>query len=182
MSVVGFELQWLVNGREASDGGAVLERIGVAFERSGDEVKDFEKYLWPKVTAALETDVRRQFAEQGGGPARGSWVELSPDYAAWKAKNYPGQPILQRTGAMYRALTDGNDPHALRASAGSDTFEFGTRGLEYPSFHQLGTIRMVDRPPFDFGSDFQRDLQQAGMDAVREALRAARMDEFAEVS
>lgn len=178
MSVLGLELQWLVNGVATDD--TVMERISVAFERAGEEVRDFEKHLWPKVTAALETDVRRQFAEQGGGP-RGSWEQLSPQYAAWKNQNYPGQAILRRTDAMYLALTDSSHPNARRAAAGADTFEFGTIGLEYPSFHQLGTVHMTDRPPFDFGSDFRRDLQQAVGEAVREAVAAAKLDEFAEV-
>lgn len=36
---------------------------------------------------------------------RGQWKPLRPVYAAWKKKRYPGKPLMQLTGDMYRDLT-----------------------------------------------------------------------------
>lgn len=158
----------------------VLRSVQSAIERAGDEIADFQKYLWPRVTEAFERDMRRQFAEEGSGPGRGKWADLSPAYAKWKEQHFPGQPILQRTGDMQRALTDSADPHAMRTTQ-VDRFEFGTVGLPYASFHQLGTQLMPDRPPFDFGDDFKQDINAAMMGAVRDAMAAAKADEVFEV-
>lgn len=177
MPIVGLDVQWMINGAEDK---TVLRRMSAAFERNGSELLNFEKHLWPLVTVAFETEMTRQFSEEGAGPGRGTWAELSPDYAKWKAANFPGQPILQRTGDLMRAMTNSGDVHALRTASG-DTFEFGTRGIEYASFHQLGTYRMPDRPPFDFSADFQRDLNDAGLQAVRAAAKESGVDEFVEV-
>lgn len=175
--IVGVAIEYMVN--DSATDSAVVERMSVAFERAGDEIKDFDRYLWPRVTEVFETEMRKQFAEQGGGQS-GSWEALSPEYAAWKSATYPGQPILQRTGDMMRALTDSADAHAERAVAG-EQFQFGTRGLDYPSFHQLGTRFMPARPLYDFSDDFKRDLQDATLAAVREALEVAGLNEFVRV-
>ena len=176
--IVGIAIDYLIKDQRGD--AAVLRKMQSAIERAGDEIKDFERYLWPRVTTAFETEMQKQFAEEGGGPGRGRWADLSPAYAKWKEQNFPGQPILQRTGDMYRALTDSADPHALRVTQG-DRFEFGTRGLPYPSFHQLGTQLMPDRPPFDFSNDFKQDINAAMMGAVRDALEASGADEVFEV-
>ena len=84
----------------------------------------------------------------------------------------PGQPILVATGALRDALTIDGSTHALRDYS-STQFNFGTQGLEYASFHQLGTSRMPARPPFDFGPDVEREMARAAADGVRKAVREA---------
>lgn len=44
----------------------------------------------------------RVFASEGR-EGLGPWRKLSPQYAAWKEKNFPGQPILTRTGRLRAA-------------------------------------------------------------------------------
>ncbi len=84
----------------------------------------------------------QQFATEGG--LGRPWPPLSPVYAAWKAKHFPGQPILVRTGRLRASLTGRNadtvevqEPQLLR---------IGTR-VPYARFHQTGTSRMPPRPP-----------------------------------
>lgn len=174
--IAGINIQYLVAG--VDQGPAVLERISTAFERAGDELRDFSKNVFPKLTPVFEAEERRQFDAQGGGP-RGGWAALSPGYAKWKEENYPGKSILRRTDALYEALTESSSVFAERVMSG-DQFNFGTRGLEYASFHQLGTGSMVDRPPFDFSDDFERDLVEAALEGAREAVAASGLNEWVE--
>jgi len=177
MSIVGLEISYQVNGAE--EGEAVLERIRVAFERTGDELAQFDKHVFPKLTPVFEAEMAKQFDAQGDGP-RGQWEPLSPAYADWKERAFPGNPILVLSGKMREGLTSSASPYAARAFS-SDTFSFGTQGVEYASFHQLGTPKMPDRPPFDFSADFERDLAEASLEGAREAVAAAGLDEFVEV-
>ena len=63
------------------------------------------------------------------------WKSLTPRYEAWKAQNYPGQPILRATGAMLDAsyiFTKGD--------------QFFVKTTPYGAYHQFGTTKMSARP------------------------------------
>jgi phage gpG-like protein len=173
----GISVQWATTGE---DGAEALNRMGVAFERAGDELANFGQYIFPRMTPVFEDEMRSQFDAEGQG-ASGSWAPLSEQYAAWKEDHYPGQPILQREGTLHEALTSSGSPFARRVVSG-DEFDFGTIGVEYASVHQLGSGRMPARPLFDMGTDFERILLREGEAAAREAMEAAGVDEFAEQS
>lgn len=177
MSVQGLELQWQV-GSETGD--AVLERMTVAFERLGEGLSDFSRFTFPKVIEAFEAESRGQFDVEGGGPS-GSWAALSPAYAAWKEQNYPGQTILRRTDKLFEALTSSSSPFARREIS-KDSLDYGTLGVEYASFHQLGTDVLTARPPFDFGSEMERSLTRAMAEGAREAIAASGVADFTEVT
>lgn len=177
MPVVGLHID--VQHAGESGGEAVLERLSVAFERTGEELRDFSTHVWPKLTPVFEAEERRQFDAQGGGP-RGEWAPLTDAYARRKELLYPGNPILVASGALKAALTESSSPLATRAYSGQQ-FEFGTSGLEYASYHQVGTERMVARPPFDFSDDFERDVTEAALEAAREAMASSGLDELVEV-
>jgi phage gpG-like protein len=155
-----------------------FERMAVAFERAGAEAADFGKHVFPKLVPVMEAGAKRQFDAEGAGPVAGPWAQLSAAYAAWKAGEYPGQPLLVATGALRDALTVDGGTHALRDYS-SAQFNYGTQGLEYASFHQTGTSNMPARPPFDFGPDFERELARAAAAGVRDAVREATLDEYA---
>ena len=155
-----------VNG-DASEG--ALQRFAVAFERAGEAVADFGRFVFPKLEPVFEEAVTAQLAGEGVGPS-GSYAPLSPSYEDWKSRNAPGLPILELSGRMSSALTNGSSPEAWRQWSATD-FSFGTTGVEYASFHQAGTGRMPRRPLFDFGADFERALARAGMAGLREAIK-----------
>lgn len=172
--IAGLAIEFSVAGD--TGGPAVMEKLSVAFERAGDELKDFGKHIFPKLNPVFEAEERRQFDAQGGGP-RGGWAALSPAYARWKEQNFPGQGILRRTDALYEALTESSSIFAERTQRG-DTFEFGTRGVPYASYHQVGTDGMPPRPPFDFSEDFESDIARAALQGAREAVAAGGLGEF----
>lgn len=168
MTAVALTLEYQL-GNESGE--AVLERLAVAFERAGAETADFGKHIFPELVPVLEDATAKQFDAEGRG-STGPWQQLTEAYAAWKEGRYPGQPILVASGDLRDALTVDGSAHALRDYSASQ-FNYGTEGLEYASFHQLGTSRMPARPPFDFGPDFERELAAAAARGVREAVREA---------
>ena len=163
-----------------SVGGGPWERTPVhlraAFERAGDNVAKPMRFIAPELTKLLERTLKKRFAAQGaGGPVSGRWAELTPKYKKWKQAHYPGRKILVLTGAMRDALTNSASPGAFRDST-PDVFGFGTRRIEYASFHQGGTSKMSPRPPFDFGgAEFDTGFRKAAQLGIVKALRDAKM-------
>ena len=174
MSVFGVTIEYRVGTESGPD---VLQRFAVAFERAGSEVADLGKHVFPLLSPVFEAAEARQFDSQGSGPVAGSWAELSDAYADWKAQRYPGQPILEATGALRDGLTQASSPFGSREWTSSE-FSFGTRGVEYASFHQSGTSRMPPRPPFDLDSQFEADLLRAVRQGVNAAIRDAGLESF----
>jgi phage gpG-like protein len=164
MSVFGFDIRYTVGG-QPDDG---LRKLSVAFERAGTEFTHFGRYLFPKLGEALETEVGGQFDARGHGPS-GSWAQLTRHYAKYKQKRYPGKGILEASGKLRAALT-GPSSYAQRSYSDNE-FSFGTRGIEYASFHQTGTYRMPARPPIDLTAAFEKEAQAAGLEAAREIVR-----------
>lgn len=78
-----------------------LDRTLVSVEAAQDMRPAFEEVAEEFLRAE-----RRQFASEGGFGS-GGWAPLSPPYAAWKARHYPGKPILRRTDELFRSLTQG---------------------------------------------------------------------------
>lgn len=82
-------------------------------------------------------------ADWFAGEGDGRWAPLSPDYARWKARHYPGKEILQREGDLLDSVTrpdiDVREP----------TFAiFGTSD-PVAGYHQDGTDRMPARRVID---------------------------------
>ena len=169
MTAIAITVEYQV-GTETGE--QVLERIAAGFERSGAELADFGRHIFPKLVPVFEAAVAEQFDSEGRGPTAGAWAALSSQYEAWKEGAHPGQPILVATGGLREALTVDGSAHALRDYSSSQ-FNYGTQGLDYASFHQTGTARMPPRPPFDFGPDFERELVRAASAGVRDAVREA---------
>ena len=174
MSVLGITVEYRVGTESGPD---VLQRVGIAFERAGAELVDMGKHVFPLLSPVFEAAERRQFDAQGNGPVAGNWAALSDVYAEWKAKKFPGQPILVATGGLRAGLTEPNSPFGNRDWSAS-TFVFGTQGVAHASFHQTGTARMPARPPFDLDSQFEDELSVAGRKGINAGIRAANLDSF----
>jgi len=174
---VALRVEYSVGNAQGEQATASLSAV---FERADAELRDFGKWIFPRLPSVFEQELRTQFGAEGHGPHAGSWAPLSASYEAWKAVRYPGQPILVATGKLREALTDSASPFAARDYSASE-FAFGTAGVEYASLHQLGTVRMSARPPFDFGDVFEERLQQEAQLGIVEAVRAADPDSLLEV-
>lgn len=96
-------------------------------ERYGESIGSLWR-VWDDIAAAFRRLEVLWFQTHG----QGSWPELSPKYAAWKAVVYPGRPLMVREGELRDSLTvDG----VISRSAGS--LMLGT-DVDHAKYH-LGT-------------------------------------------
>lgn len=166
---VALKLEYAVGNAQGERG---MQSLSAALERAGDNVRHFGRFVFPRLIPVFEKLLGAQFDAEGRGPFAGHWAPLSADYRARKERSYPGRRILERTGALRAALTSSSSPFASRDYSDAE-LAFGTAGLEYASFHQVGTSRMPARPPFDFPPDAERELRKAVQLGVIEAIREA---------
>lgn len=170
---VALQLNWRCGSVEGGD--AALAELRTAFLEFAENLNDFEQYVWPRVTRALEKAVAEHFGVEGAdGAAHGSWAPLSKKYAKWKEAHYPGRPIEVLRGNLKKALTQSSSAHAFRES-NRQAMVFGTADLPYASAQQEGTEHMPARPPLDFEKDvLGRDLTMALRLGMVDAMRASR--------
>jgi phage gpG-like protein len=110
---------------------------------------------WPAVVRKLRQQLRYHFSGEGSTGRAGKWAALSAPYAKWKAKHYPGKPILERTGRLRASLVDSGSHDSLEIL--SPRFVFVGSRVPYAGFHQEGTSRMPRRPPI---SPTDRDVAE----------------------
>lgn len=94
---------------------------------------------------------QRQFSTQGaygGAP----WAPLSPKYAAWKARHFPGKPILRRTDELFTSLTQGP---AIR-EIGRDLLVMGSP-VTHGKYHARGGGRLPRRDPIGVPEALRRE-------------------------
>lgn len=90
-----------------------------------------ERTMFRGLVARFKNSERRIFQTQGA--ALGSpWRPLSPEYAQAKQRDYPGQPILVRTGRLRESLTE-----RPTVRFRGNTMEIGTN-VPYSQYHQRG--------------------------------------------
>jgi hypothetical protein len=104
----------------------------------------FDKYARKVVVQEIATI----FATEG----RGTWANLTPAYAEWKRRAYPGKTILRRTNMYFQASTrKGAKGNLYVATKDSMTwgvepavFEAAT-GAPYPTFMEEGVPSVKKR-------------------------------------
>jgi len=99
---------------------------------------------WEVLAGKFARAERKQFSSEGGY-ASGGWAPLSPKYAAWKQRHFPGKPILERTGALKESLTQ--RPFGVEVL--EPEFMVVGSGIDYGAYHQQGTSRMPQRRPVE---------------------------------
>ena len=81
--------------------------------------------------------------ESTGGSIGERWKPLSPAYALWKGRHYPGRPLLVRKGRMKRSLTKDTSRDMIFSRKGGRQLIIGTR-VRYAKYHQYGY--KIDKP------------------------------------
>jgi phage gpG-like protein len=150
-----------------------LERSTRAFKVLDDSIKDFRE-VWPEIRMYWVRANVEHFESEG---ARGGqkWQPLSANYAKWKAKKYPGKPILVRTGRLFRSLTLGGFGTDIINDEQPRSLTLGT-AVPYAKYHQRGTSRLAQRPVF---APTQRDIDRMVSRIYRFVERGARDAGFA---
>lgn len=83
------------------------------------------------------------FAAEGAFEDRMRWQDLSPAYAMWKARHFPGRKILELMGRLRDSLTiKGGPDNVFNITPNSLTV--GTV-VPYAIYHQIGTSKMPMR-------------------------------------
>lgn len=147
-----------INIRSKQNIDTFIRNIGQLSESLTD---DFD---WASIAPVVAEAADNIFASQG----RGGWAQLSPAYARWKEKNYPGKGILELTGAYRNAATRIGSPHNV-LEVGDDHLTYGVEGLEYPVFHEGGTDRLPARPVFELLEE-DEELSASVKEAVSEHI------------
>ncbi len=112
------------------------ERVKVGLDRFHEGLRDFRPFWRDYAFPLLAERTQRNFETQGGFV--GGWPPLSASYAAWKAKHYPGKPILRREDTLMNSLTWSGAPGPGGiATADESRAEWGTT-VPYGIFHQRG--------------------------------------------
>ena len=121
-------------------------------ERLSENLTD--GFDWGSLAPIVAEAAEGIFASQG----RGGWAQLSPAYARWKERNFPGKGILELTGAYLSAATQIGAPHNL-VEVGPDHLTYGvrvwiilyfTRAVQIgcqPVLYLICSLRMKISPP-----------------------------------
>jgi len=128
-----------------------LRRAFVVYERANDLTP-----AWQRMLPALRDYIDRRIATGGTHHNMPPFAPLSPRYARWKSRRYPGAPILVRSGRLRDSLTNPNHPDAI-ATVTPQSLTYGT-SVPYAAYHQLGTQRMPARPPIKLSRTLQTHL------------------------
>lgn len=139
----------------AVEGEAQVDRT---LARFADNVDDATP-VWNKLADRFAVIETRQFDSEGAYGS-GGWPALSAKYAAWKARHYPGAPILTRTGALRQSLTERPfgveviEPGSMTIGSGSDVGRYHQGGagnlpqrrpVELPENERRTWVRMIQR-------------------------------------
>lgn len=130
-----------------------IERTVVGFRRLEGVAKDLRP-VWPEIQRYYHDTEMMQFASEGGQGKAGRWKPLSERYGKWKQAHYPGKPILELTGRLWKSLTGG--PGAETQMAPLRYVEEST--VPYAIYHARGTEKMPSRPPVSLTAQQQREI------------------------
>lgn len=123
------------------------DQINRTLEGFADRAQDMRP-AWDNVREFFTDYEEKWFADRGRG-----WKQLSPSYAAWKEKHYPGQPILVREGEMEASLTDGPAIDVREPS-------YAIFGTDDPkaALHQRGEGRLPQRRVIDVDDEGRAEI------------------------
>lgn len=113
------------------------------FELMAREAADISEPL-RHVGRLIVESVGQQFMTEGAHGLGGRWQPLSPEYERWKEENFPGRPLLVRTGAMRRTVLD---PGSLTVTARRLVYEPRGEHDDLAYYHQVGAGALPDMPP-----------------------------------
>jgi phage gpG-like protein len=133
----------------------MLHSVGLEVKDLKPAMQDIGKYLKGFYSGQV-------FASRGG-VIGASWPRLSQRYAAWKAQQYPGRPVLVRTGLMQRSFT--YDAQNTQVTIRNEA--------DYFDYHQAGTSLIPARPMMKLDAGDERYVAIVGLIEARLAKTIA---------
>lgn len=135
------------------DGVAEFDRT---FKRMDAQFDDLTP-IWDDVRNAFWEIEKEQFASEGAAGRYGKWQKLSDRYEAQKQKQYPGKPILERTGKLKSSLTGQTSDTVYQKD--KKNMAVGT-SLKYAGFHHRGAGKLPKRAIIAFSGKQKNYLQK----------------------
>lgn len=131
------------------------QRLFSGIERWAELVEDFSE-SWPFIVTLVRNHYKRTFESQGAGVGGGPrWAKLSPRYAAWKRRKYPGRPLLVATTALRSAMVGGGSGSLVQRRKTRLSIGLRGRNRTIANYHQKGTGNMPARPPVKYDKAFK---------------------------
>lgn len=140
-----------------------LPALTVGLSRLRTGIADWTPFWRDEFAPFFYRYVQQDFVLEGGGSGA-SWAELSPKYAAWKQRHFPGRGILVREGALKASLAGVEAVGAIFRPTAT-ALEIGT-SVPYAIYHQAPRpgSRLPQRPPMRVNDAFMtvvgKSLQQ----------------------
>lgn len=128
------------------------------------------KEIEPDMKARFHIMEKNLFQGEGASGKHGKWASLSPQYRKWKARKYPGQPIMVLAGNLRASLIGATAESIFNTTKSGNKFvyEMGTDvnrdGFDYPTYHQKKakkkrrTIDMTNKDTTQFGALIARHI------------------------
>lgn len=107
-------------------------QVARQFELAASWARDMREPLQEMMDMILE-NVRAQFESEGAQGHHGPWQPLSDAYGKWKARVWPGRPILVREGGMKGAMLN----RTVAVHVGPDRAVYEPRS-NIAGYHQTG--------------------------------------------
>lgn len=156
-----------------------LQALTVALSRLRTDIADWRPFWEQRFAPFFYRQTLENFVLEGAGTG-GRWAPLSPAYAVWKARHFPGTGILVRSGALKASLTSAQAPGAV-FRAGPTSLEIGT-SVPYAMAHQRGGARLRrrggaplrQRPPLRVDAAFMGVVGKSLQQYVHDAWTARR--------
>lgn len=143
-----------------------LLRLGVFISNIEASLRDQSRFWAQYVAPFTYGEIDDIFYTEG----RGLWPELDPIYAAQKAVTHPGQGILRREDAYYRAATGPNRTGSVYDVSPTELV-IGTT-VEHAAYHEEGR-GVPGRPVYELiaaGERFEERLGQLGEKYQQETI------------
>lgn len=135
----GFKAE-IFEGRGGQRGPLRFPSILVQFSK---QISDWRRFWAEVFIPRYLNKVQQNFQSEGELSTRAGWPDLSPRYAAWKSRHFPGRLILERTRRLRNSLSFsglGGGDQVLEARPTS--LRLGTR-VPYAKFHTWDRPFMV---------------------------------------
>lgn len=126
-------------------------QLSRALEGIADDIGD-----WTPAFEEMAEDFygrqRSVFNAQGSYEGLSRWKRLSPKYAEWKNRHFPGRKILVLTGRLKSSLTTDSGEGSIKLISEKEMsigsyLPVGRKRWNLAMLHQLGTRKMPARPP-----------------------------------
>lgn len=102
---------------------------------------------WDEVREYFSDYEERWFLARGRG-----WRPLSRSYERWKARHFPGKPIMVRTGELEQSLEEPS------IDIREPTYAIFGTDVPYAGYHQRGGGRLPQRRVIDFDEPGRREI------------------------